>query len=59
MSAAIQVLAQTASVVVSGNGIDGHDPADPLIADQPDDEPVRLEDVRQRSADSIQERGAA
>ena len=59
VSAAAKVLAQTASVVVSGNGIDGHDPADPLIADLPDDEPVRLDDVRQRSADSIQERGAA
>ena len=59
VSAATQVLAQTASVVVSGNGIDGHDPADPLIADVPTDEPMHLEDVRQRSADSIQKRGAA
>ena len=54
VSAATHVLAKTSRVVMSGSGIDGHDPADPLIADQP----VDLDAVRRRTA-ATQDRSAA
>ena len=43
--AAAKVLAQTARVVVSGEGISGHDPDDPLIATAPITEPIGIDDV--------------